>query len=939
MPNIKNKLPLLAISILLCSLSLSGMGNKSFTVKQDGANFEFNGNFYIYYATVDPKMALRPSEIENVQYNVITWEAKSQNTQTKKVVRKNEQTGDGFDDAILEGNVQKRTADVFSLTDKILIEPVSIVRGKTGVEFRYSENKNFSFKATIKHQSEYGSPQLNFTLIPKVKGYFSVVYIGAPKFDLTEVIELWQPMIWQEKRFPDMSYITAAFQCPIPTTFVQSKKVTLGVVAHPGEFTFEPLPLLENSRFAVALRTQDSKVSPMIVAPILGGSGSLMTVGQQFTFTSILYVAKKTITQSYEDIARRLFGFKDYRHNDISTLNNTFENIVDYSLSPYSLFNDIQKGCAYSTDVPGAVKNVSSLNPLELAMVTDRKEMFEKRAFPIIQYQLSREKFLFSSDSTQKIQSPSRKMAGPIAPISELSSLYNIIGKNMPFLNQLASTEFEKTRVRNLEVEEKGNTWQNAFWIYKSTGKNEWLVKAQNGADEYLTKRVNKRAIDFSDADNGGYFFWTGYTPKWIDLLELYEVTGETKYLNAAHDGARHYTMFTWMSPAIPTDSILVNKNGKAPMYWYLQKKGHTQMVAPEETVPAWRLSEIGLTPESSGTCSGHRAIFMSNYSPWMLRLAYYTKDLFLRDVAKAAVIGRYRNFPGYHINTDRTSIYEKEDYPLHDHKALSVNSFHYNHIMPHATLLLDYLVTDAWYRSEKAIDFPSQFIEGYAYLQSKFYGFADGVFYGEKAKLWMPEKLLKTSSLELNYISAKAKNKLMIAFCNQSDKKVFSTIELNAKKIGLVPNKKYSVQFISDNKSVSTTEMKNGKLDINVSTNGITAIIIEGVDVNVDFQDQILEKSVAWSNDYFKTKDGKVCAMLLNMGNYSRSAYIYLTEDDKAISSATLVNKDIKLIDETYPYEFTIPLTLESTKFEGEIIATDRNGKLKSLGTISLNK
>ncbi len=122
---------------------------------------------------------------------------------------------------------------------------------------------------------------------------------------------------------------------------------------------------------------------------------------------------------------------------------------------------------------------------------------------------------------------------------------------------------------------------------------------------------------------------------------------------------------------------------------------------SPEEWAPAWRLSEIGLTPESSGTSTGHRAIFMANYAPWMLRLGYYAKDPFLKNLGKAAIIGRYRNFPGYHINTSRTTIYEKEDYPLRPHHQLSVNSFHYNHILPMASMLLDYLVTDVFVKSK----------------------------------------------------------------------------------------------------------------------------------------------------------------------------------------------------------------------------------------------
>jgi hypothetical protein len=929
----------LFLVVLFSISSLIASSSKTYIIKVDKEKLSFSGDFYVYYSAVNPNMALRPSSIKGLQYNVITWEGNFDKKQVQQVERKTEQAGDGFDDTILDGSTKQRTADFFALKNKIFIQPVSTKASNGSLEFNYNPNEKFEFRASIKKAKKGGYPELNFSLNPKVNGYFSVVYAGAPKVNIADATEIWQPMIWQEKRFPDMSYVTAAFQCPVPTAFVQTNGITVGVVASPVEFPFNPLPLLENSSFAVALRTENGEASPMIIAPVYGGAESLMQIGKTFTFSSLLYVSKSDVSFAYEDVARKIYGFKDYRKNDICSLNETFENIVDYSLSKYSWFIDEEKGCAYSTDVPGAVKNVSSLNPLELAIVTDNKEMFDKRAYPTIEFMLSREKFLFCADSTQKIQSPSRKMAGPIAPVSELTSLYNIAGKNMPFLIKLAESEFDKKRTRNLEVKEKGNTWQNALWMYKATGEKQWLVRAESDANRYITERIDNKAIDFKDPGSGGFFFWTGYTPRWIELLELYEVTQNPKYLDAAQKGARNYTMFTWMSPAIPTDSIVVNKDGKAPIYWYLQRKGHNQMYSPEEKAPAWRLSEIGLTPESSGTCSGHRAIFMSNYASWMLRIAYYTKDNFLRDVAKASIIGRYRNFPGYHINTARTTIYEKENYPLNDHKDLSVNSFHYNHIMPNATLLLDYLVTDAWARSAQKIDFPSEFIEGYAYLQSKFYGSKVGAFYGEKAQLWMPENLLNTGSVELNYISARADNKLMIAFCNQSNENVATTMDLNAEKVFFESNKKYSVRIIADNKTETVGELKNGKLNINVSTNGITAIIIDGITANVKFQEDMLAKTEGWKNGHFVSADDKIRAMLLNFGKVSKTAYIYLNEDDTKISSATLVSNGESITDAVYPFEFTVPVAEDATNFEAEIFVKDHHGSAKSLGKVLLIK
>ena len=150
----------------------------------------------------------------------------------------------------------------------------------------------------------------------------------------------------------------------------------------------------------------------MLFAPALGGAGSHMQSGDTFAFEVILYSESGYLSTAYESIARKIYGFHDYRKNATHTLNETLDNMLEYGMSKYSWFIDSLKGCAYSTDVPGAVKNVSALNPLQMALLTDREDIFWKRALPIMEFLLSREKFLFTLDSTQKGQSPSRKMHG-----------------------------------------------------------------------------------------------------------------------------------------------------------------------------------------------------------------------------------------------------------------------------------------------------------------------------------------------------------------------------------------------------------------------------------------------------------------------------------------------------------------------------------------------
>lgn len=938
------------LRVLICSLLVTGcqagadLAEKRATIGPDSVVLEFGDGgahrygvgFQVLYRKDDPHLALRPAGLKTVSYNVPTWKAIDRSLADLRATMRDEaMAGDGFDDSILESSTDSRTANYFASGEVIRIVPDRITRTDDVIHLHFADHPYFRLEASINLNDVY--PRLDYTLRPKAEGYYSVGFMGMPEFESRQVEEIWQPLIWQEKSFPGQSFLTLAFRAPLPTTMVRVDGVTHALLAHPSEFPFDPLPLARNSRFGVLLRNANGKAQPMLFAPVLGGIESKMRSGDQFTFSSYLIAQAASIADTYELLARNVYGFRDYRHNAIASLNTTLENIIDYSLTEYARFEDDLKGHAYSTDVPGAVKNVSSLNALELALATDNKRMFDERAYPTLEFMLSREKFLFSLDREQKIQNPSRNMLGPIAPISELSALHTILGGANNFFLELARREYGSSRTRNLDEHQHGDSWWNSLWLYKATHDEAYLAKAISGADDYLRERVDKPI----SAPSG--FFWTAFTPRFIDLVELYEVTREPRYLAAARKAARQFTMFIWMSPKIPDQKVIVNEGGKAPLYWYLKSKGHKQMFANEVAVDAWRLSEIGLTSESSGTSAGHRAIFMANYAPWLLRIGYYADDQFLKDVAKAAIIGRYRNFPGYHINTARTTIYEEADYPLRPHIELSVNSFHYNHVLPMASMLLDYLVTDAFVRSEGAVWFPSEYIEGYAYLQNKFYGHAPGSFYGEEGvNLWMPKNLLTIDSIELNYVSGYKGSDLFIALTNQSNEKVVARLTLNKALVNLAG--RYTVTRWQDNRKVGTEQADGRTIQVEVAPGGISALKISGATPLVRFSNMFVDVSGTVPNDYIETSVGNARAMLIKLGNYAKRAYIYLRDDENKVAEATLHYADASgvswtMTDREFPYEFTIDLPNDATGLHFTLQTLSPSGRVETTGPLSLGR
>ena len=401
--------------------------------------------------------------------------------------------------------------------------------------------------------------------------------------------------------------------------------------------------------------------------------------------------------------------------------------------------------------------------------------------------------------------------------------------------------------------------------------------------------------------------------------------------------------MFTWMAPRIPDTELTVNPGGHVPVYSYLKNKGHTPMNSPEERVPAWRLSEIGLTPESSGTMAGHRGIFMANYAPWMLRIAALTGDALLHDVARSAVVGRYRNFPGYHINTARTTIYERADYPLRGHKELSVNSFHYNHIWPHMSILIDFLVTDAFARSRGAIDFPAHFIEGYAYLQSRFYGDRPGKFFDrDDAVLWLPRRLIKSGSVEINTLAARGRAGLYLAFTNQSQESVTTEIALNAGLLPQLTGQTFRTRVFRDG---SATALRDGRLTVTVPPMGLTAVEIEGLVVVPKFQDRLVgaRATDAWRRDHVELPFGGTHAMILNFGPAATTAFIYLEADESKFKSVsltyTIAGRRTTLTDTAYPYEFTVPVPAGTNAFDFEVQGTTPAGQTQTSGAASLQR
>ncbi|NQU42984.1 hypothetical protein HQ520_06845 [bacterium] len=892
----------------------------------------FQPRFTVLFSSTDPDMALRPADTKGVRYNVPSWQT-GKKEQSGGVVQVTDlPVGDGFDPEILGGDTEGRTADVFRAAPLASIAASGVQVADGQITWTFPEHPGFQMAAYLILPAGEADPILTMTLTPRQEGWYSLGYTGAPAVDPERLDEVWQPMIWQQKRFPHRSFLTFSSFCTIPATLAEWDGATVGVVADPAELPFMPLPTRDNPLFGVTVRNLAGLAQPIVFAPVFGGDNSRRRVGEAYSFTLRLVVHPGSLSDTFVYMARRIYDFRDMRSNSFTTLNQTLQNMMEYSLSEYAVFDETLKGFSYQTDVPGSVKNVSSLHPMSLSLVTDDAEFYERRARLLVEFMLSRENNLFTLDPNVKGQGAKTGMNGPCASVAELLALYIISGRNTPVFLELAKQQAEK---------EEGPTWHNQLMFYRATGDASYLEKAQAGADSYIQEKVETAQTEW---EGRGSFFWTSFNADWIALFDLYEETGEKRYLDAAHETALRYIQFVWYAPRVPDEMVTVNEGNQAPVYWYLKSRTKGPMPVPETTVPAWRVSAIGLTPESAGTSHGHRGIFLANPMAYMLRLAGATGDDFLADTARWAAIGRYANFPGYHMNTARTTVYEQADYPMRPFEELSYNSFHFNHVFPQMAFLIDYLVSEAKVRSRGQISFPGLYAKGYAYLQSNIYGYEPGSFYGDDGVwLWMPRDLLRTDNIELNYISGRGNGNLYMAFSNESQEPVTARVNVNSQLVAFEKGREYPVRRIAQNGEEQRSVLVDGGLEVRVAPIGITALIVEGAPTRPRFQNRFGGAEALPAKSFATIDQGGTHGMLLSFGPSLTSAYVYLEATSREIRQAVLQyrigDRSGEIADDSYPFEFTVPLEPEDTSFAFRILTTNPEGKTERSEEILLEK
>jgi hypothetical protein len=208
--------------------------------------------------------------------------------------------------------------------------------------------------------------------------------------------------------------------------------------------------------------------------------------------------------------------------------------------------------------------------------------------------------------------------------------------------------------------------------------------------------------------------------------------------------------------------------------------------------------------------------------------------------------------------------------------------------------------------KSNVSIYFPAIIVEAFSNLGCRMYGHQKGIWNGEQVWLWMPQRLLDISDSQLNYITARSEDgdRLYIAFSNQSKFRIKANFTVNPELSGLT--KEYSVD---------------------VAPEGLKCLVLDNAALKVGFQKKMLTGLPGWSDDFVKDEYGR--AMLLNVAATGKRVFAYASGDGKKWKSVTLSYRTdsgewTEVQDSVFPYEFSIPVSEETSVFEYRMSLVD---------------
>jgi hypothetical protein len=835
--------------------------------------------------------------------------------------------------------------------------PSQVITAETGKIVLAAENDLAQLEAEWSLPADGLEPVVKLTLHAKRNGAFSIGMFNGVERPLGDIDYLLNPLRFQGKRLPvDPALVTEQVSSSASSymtmhghsDIANGMEVTYAIAVDSASITNQ-WAYKDNARFGLGIMGQNRGVQPSLFAPVMGMPDSHLNAGSKFVFTYRPVTMLDGWYNTYNHVTNQILGLHDYRKNVEASLTDTIFNVQDLMMNDDFGGWDATMKAYYNMEAQNVVSSSSPLAVLQSYMLTEDKDIYERRVVPTLEYMLTRKSIHFSSTGNT-ISSPALKFPKP-APIGAPVVGYgtSVFGGLFDMTKGLTSV-FRKIGIDGGGLT-KGNgnvpSWAESAWMYRFTGDTTYLNTAKAGADLYLSSTVYKVPTNAAPLDS---FYLLSYLPNFNALLDLYEISGEQKYLDAAVYTARQLiTGFrTYPTPGgqmtINADDIRAKSLTNNPLFYW--KGDHTDRLGyPEglndlqnETVPAWIPSPVGLGIEQGITFLGTKSGFidMSNWAPDLTRLTELTGDQTFEMFARNAVLGRGANYPGYYQNQFMT-LQTKADYP---YTGPDLTSIYYHHIPVYYSILTDFLMSQVWSWSNKGIDFPFLRQQGYAYFNNRTFGSESGKFFDQQDMwLWLKRGLITTGNMQVDWLAARKDGVFAAALMNEDTVAITTTVQFGEELGG--DKLKGTATLYDANGNQSAAVVSEGKVTVTVPAHGLIGIVMNNPRVKapgfaaIDSADSLMRSIGETAAEPTQATDfGYGNVLQIDPSFYH--AYTYTT-DMADVTDHVVLHYRIgdgswqQAETATYPYEFTIKVEDAAAPFHFYMDVYKKDGTVKT--------
>lgn len=642
-----------------------------------------------------------------------------------------------------------------------------------------------------------------------------------------------QPIVFSEK--------TASTLSPIISSKVG---FSLAIIANP-DLGRDPWADDKNTHtdwnLGLSHKNRKSELTPTIYFPVLGEKGSELKSGESLKFGFRFSLSEKDWFETLNHVVYDVFEFKkglELRKNKqslSSRLNDMYGYLTDPVTSLWRVeeFENREIGAqAYNGGVVGsdkdAMKNADYGAMWMLANASGSSLLKEKVTPFALNFKLAQQQetegFFQGAAIGQYYLSKSKmfveewgKMVEPIA-----LTYYIMLDIGNILLFEPDNNELKKRLKLGADLlmdwQKEDGSWAVAYSreeeeIFKELQDfrptfygllvahrilkdQKYLDAAIIGADWYLENGVNNGSFlgvcgDMRYAPD----FATGQTAQ--AYLDLYDITGDEKYQEAAIKAAKIYTTYIYTHP-IPSQ-LIKTVNGKQ--------------------VQDWEISQAGLSFEHGGTLGSanfHGPILLASHAGMFIRMFDITGEQIFADMARSAAIGRH------------AFVDEKSSVASYYWKAMDNGAGPYpHHAWWQVGWITDYLLAEIELRSNGKIIFPRGFVTPKVGPHQS-YGFAAGSIFGQKALLKMVPVAVSISNPSIEFIvsSSEAGDKIWVTLINQENEIQSGNLKTDfaAFRTGKLMNTK-----ILNNKGAEIEKMEtNNDWEISVPALGLVVVEFE---------------------------------------------------------------------------------------------------------------